>query len=122
MFYHAQKVYILHTDLSGIVYHPNYLSFAEQARTAWLYDLGFSVQDFLDKKNYFVVRHVDIDYIKPLQFYDDFIVVCELLSHRSAQMTLKQSIYITDGDPSTIKSRDLYHTHATTIILQPDLA
>ena len=53
------------TDASGIVYHAQYLAFAERARSAWLRCLGIDQQALLTRDgNGFVVRHIDIDFVQ----------------------------------------------------------
>ncbi|MBX9786500.1 MAG: YbgC/FadM family acyl-CoA thioesterase [Alphaproteobacteria bacterium] len=51
------RVYIEDTDLGGIVYHSNYLKFAERARTECLRSLGVSYEDLMKKGGAtFIVR------------------------------------------------------------------
>ena len=61
------RVYYEDTDAGGIVYYANYLKFAERARTEYLRYLGKCQKDDLEKeeKTGWVVRHCEIDYLKP---------------------------------------------------------
>lgn len=65
------RVYYEDTDAGGVVYYANYLRFLERARTEWLRELGYD-QGVLAKEQgvLFVVRAVNIDYLRP-SFYDD---------------------------------------------------
>ena len=53
----AVRVYYEDTDFSGIVYHANYLKFAERGRTNFLRLLGVNHSELINKKDpiYFVV-------------------------------------------------------------------
>lgn len=44
------RVYYEDTDLSGVVYHANYLHFFERARTEWLRSLGYDQQRLMDSE------------------------------------------------------------------------
>ena len=51
------RVYIEDTDLGGIVYHANYLKFAERARTECLRSVDLSYEDLMKKEDAtFIVR------------------------------------------------------------------
>jgi acyl-CoA thioester hydrolase len=65
------RIYYEDTDAGGVVYYANYLRFLERARTEWLRALGYD-QGMLAKelRVLFVVRAVNIDYLRP-SLYDD---------------------------------------------------
>jgi acyl-CoA thioester hydrolase len=70
-FHWPVRVYYEDTDSGGVVYYANYLKFFERARTEMLRNLGFE-QDRLvvEQKIIFVVRSVQVDYLKPARFND----------------------------------------------------
>jgi len=69
MFNWPIRVYYEDTDAEGVVYYANYLKFMERARTEWLRQLGFEQDDLTQRlKAVFVVRHVDMDFLKPALF------------------------------------------------------
>lgn len=81
------------TDAGGIVYHANYLSFAERGRSAWLRCLGISQQSFLqDQKVGFVVRRATLDYQRPAHLNDEVIVETRLQSGSAVRMIADQTI------------------------------
>ena len=57
----AVRVYYEDTDFSGIVYHANYLKFAERGRSNFLRLLGINHSELIKKKDskYFVVYKMD---------------------------------------------------------------
>jgi acyl-CoA thioester hydrolase len=69
------RVYYEDTDFSGLVYHANYLRFFERARTELLRELGIDqVSLFAGAGLGFVVRSLQIDYLKPARM-DDYLRV-----------------------------------------------
>ncbi len=59
------RVYYEDTDAGGIVYHAQYLNFAERGRTEFLRETGFQCSDVHnDLGLLFVVRKIEIDYLK----------------------------------------------------------
>jgi acyl-CoA thioester hydrolase len=69
------RIYFEDTDAGGIVYHANYLKFAERGRTEMIRGLGISNSDLKKDHNILiVVRHIDINYNVPVKL-DDMITV-----------------------------------------------
>lgn len=57
-------IYYEDTDAGGVVYHSNYLKFFERARTELLRSIGVSQHTLLTQNIGFVVRHIDIDFLR----------------------------------------------------------
>ncbi len=69
------RVYYEDTDAGGVVYHSQYLNFMERARTEYLRELGYDQDVLTGELNVlFVVRHVQIDYLRPARFNDQLEV------------------------------------------------
>ena len=69
------RVYYEDTDAAGVVYYANYLKFMERARTECLRALGFEQRILAQSHGVaFVVRHADIDFIKPALLDDELSV------------------------------------------------
>ena len=65
------RVYYEDTDSGGVVYYANYLKFMERARTEFLRVHGFEQTDLIrDHGCIFVVRDVQISYLRPAVFND----------------------------------------------------
>ncbi|NDF11467.1 MAG: tol-pal system-associated acyl-CoA thioesterase [Proteobacteria bacterium] len=90
------RVYYEDTDAGGIVYHANYLRFAERARTEWLRDLGFNQSDLRKQNVLFVVRHITVDYKKPAMLDDVLNVVTTLDKIAGSSMVLTQNVMKND--------------------------
>lgn len=92
------RVYYEDTDFSGIVYHANYLKFMERGRSDYMRLLGvFQGELFAEAAAeapgfHFVVRSMQIDYLKPARI--DEVLEILTLSHEvaGASLTLKQQV------------------------------
>ena len=81
------------TDAGGIVYHAQYLAFAERARSAWLRCLGIDQANLLSQEKLaFVVRHIDIDFLQTAALGDVLSVTSEVVKIGGARVTLRQTI------------------------------
>ena len=78
------RVYYEDTDAAGIVYHANYLRFAERARTEALRELGIPHAELLREHNLmFVVRRIKVDYLRPARLDELLVVLTEPVSMRA---------------------------------------
>ena len=68
------RVYYEDTDLAGIVYHANYLRFAERARSEMVREAGIDQKAMRAADRVFAVRRIEADYLRPAR-YDDALVV-----------------------------------------------
>ena len=87
------------TDAGGIVYHANYLAFAERARSAYLRLLGINQETALAGDqgppldgSMLVVRRLNIDYLAPAGLGVALRVETRMTALRGAAMQLEQSI------------------------------
>ncbi len=65
------RVYYEDTDLSGLVYHANYLKYFERARTEWLRARGQDHATLKARDNLvFIVRRIEVDYVKAARMDD----------------------------------------------------
>jgi acyl-CoA thioester hydrolase len=87
------RVYYEDTDAGGIVYHANYLRFAERARTEALRDLGIPHATLVERyKLMFVVRRIKVDYLRPATLDESLVVLTEPLAVGAASATLRQTV------------------------------
>lgn len=99
MFRFPIRVYYEDTDAGGIVYHANYLRFAERARTEMLRCLGFDQERLRSEHGLgFVVRRCGIDFRAPARLDDRLEVRTWFASLRGAALEARQAIHnATDG-------------------------
>ena len=77
------RVYYEDTDASGRVYHANYLKYLERGRSNLIYQSKYNHQELLKKLNIiFVVKSLNINYLKPA-FFEDIIEVQTSLNQLS---------------------------------------
>lgn len=86
------RVYYEDTDSGGVVYYANYLKFLERARTEWLRALGFEQTELLRDYNVlFVVRRVEVDYLRPARFDEALVVTVKVHGMGRSWMELDQA-------------------------------
>lgn len=87
------RIYYEDTDAAGIVYHANYLKFAERGRTEWLRDKGFEQAELLKGEGTgFVVRHLTCDFLVPARLDDRIAVETRLHEAGKVRMNIRQII------------------------------
>ena len=87
------RVYYEDTDAGGIIYHAQYLAFAERARSAWLRCLGIDQPTMLAvEKCGFVVRRIEIDFLLPSGLGTVLEIESRLLRLGGASLKLQQNI------------------------------
>jgi acyl-CoA thioester hydrolase len=92
------RVYYEDTDFSGAVYHASYLRFMERGRTNYLRLLGADQRALFEETEReapgfaFVVRMMQIEFLKPARMNDVLEVVTETEEVRGASVTLHQRI------------------------------
>lgn len=91
------RVYYEDTDAGGIVYHANYLRFAERARTEFLRSTGYDHRRLKEEMNVLlIVRHMDIEYRAPARLDDLLEVRTEVIKCGNTSLQLNQDV--TCGD------------------------
>ena len=87
------RVYYEDTDAGGVVYHSQYLNYMERARSEWLRHLGFVQSTMREQFGIiFVVRQMQIQFIKPARFDDALQVQTGLIKCSGASLQFQQSI------------------------------
>lgn len=86
------RVYLEDVDQGGIVYHANYLKYAERARTEMLAAGGQRHADMMAMGGGIVVKTLTIDYQRPLRLEEDFTVVTQVKAMGAATAELEQRV------------------------------
>lgn len=95
---YAVRVYYEDTDAGGIAYHATYLRYAERARTEALRELGIPHAELVRQCNLmFVVRRIEVDYLRAARLDDSLVVETEVLVAGAASATLRQTVRGPDG-------------------------
>jgi acyl-CoA thioester hydrolase len=97
--HHMQiRVYYEDTDFSGIVYHANYLRFMERGRTNHLRLMGAEQHALFAEAQTetpgfaFVVRSMQIDFLKPARMDDVLDIVTWPIAVKGASIMLAQEV------------------------------
>lgn len=98
------RVYYEDTDLSGFVYHANYLRYMERGRTEFFRLAGIEQMADLDahEPTAWAIRNVAVDFHRPARLDDALHVRTELAAISGARLLARQSIHagqalLTDG-------------------------
>ena len=87
------RVYYEDTDAAGIVYHANYLKFAERGRSEMLRSFGFGHRRLGGEDGVgFAVRRCSVDYLAPARLEDALTVDTTLGDIGAATLSVRQQI------------------------------
>ena len=89
------RVYYEDTDLSGVVYHANYLRYMERARTEFFRLGGVARMAELEAEEptAWTIREVHVTYHRPARVDDALTVKTRLISLSGARLRALQNIY-----------------------------
>ena len=90
------RVYFEDTDFTGLVYHANFLKFCERGRSDFIRMLGIDHRSLANPKDgmpaVFVVRRIEIDYLKPARIDEVLEVVTRCAEMGGATLVLAQEV------------------------------
>lgn len=96
------RVYYEDTDCGGVVYHSIYLNYCERARSELFFQKGLTPHK---QDEFFVVKKIEADYIKPAIFGDEIKVKTKLIKAKKTSLLIEQTIY--RGDELLFKANVL---------------
>lgn len=87
------RVYVEDTDLSGVVYHANYLRFMERARSDMLALAGIDQRAAFDGgAGMYAVTHVELHFVRPARLGDALLVESRVERVRAASCLIQQRV------------------------------
>ena len=87
-------VYYEDTDLSGVVYHANYLRFMERARTEFFRLAGISRANLEDDEpSAWALRRIAVEYHRPARLDDQLEVHSVLTGVSGVRMNIHQRVF-----------------------------
>ena len=87
------RVYFEDTDLSGVVYHANYLRYMERARSDMLRLAGIDQRSFQEAgEGAYAVSSLAIRYRRPARLDDALVVVSRVIGVGAATATIQQRV------------------------------
>ena len=88
------KFYYEDTDVSGRVYHANYLKFLERGRSNLFYKTKYTHEILLKKFDIiFVVKHCSVNFKKPAFFENTIQVISSIKELSRVKIIFNQKIY-----------------------------
>ena len=100
------RVYYEDTDAAGVVYHANYLRYAERARTEALRDAGIPHADLVQRCGLmFMVHRIEVEYARPARLDDALLVETETMDLGGATVLLRQTVLGPDGVCARLRVR-----------------
>ena len=99
------SIYYEDTDLSGFVYHANYLRYMERGRTEFFRLAGISKMAGLEEEEptAWTLRSIHVDYLRPARLDDIIHVRSRLIGLSGARMQAIQRI--THGETLLVEGR-----------------
>lgn len=88
------RVYFEDTDFSGLVYHTSYLRWCERGRSDFVRLLGVHHSDLFagEEAAAFVVRRMEVDYLRPARIDEVVEVITECTETGGAHLILAQRV------------------------------
>ena len=89
----ALRAYFEDTDVSGVVYHANYLKYMERARSDMLRAAGIDQRAAIESgEGVYVVADLQIKYRASAKLDDDLLVLSEVIEVRAASCAIQQRV------------------------------
>lgn len=89
----ALRVYFEDTDLTGVVYHANYLRYCERARSDMVAATGIDQRAAFEAgEGAYAIREANIRYRAPARLGDDLVVASRLVKIRPAAVHIHQRV------------------------------
>ncbi len=87
------RIYYEDTDAGGVVFYANHLKFFERARTEMLRSMGYELDQLTNTAGIiFVVRSIQLDYLRPALFNQLLAVTTTIKGHTKTSLTFAQTI------------------------------
>lgn len=98
------RVYYQDTDAGGVVFHAQYLSFMERARTEFLNARNFDLAGFAEESRIlFMVHEITVRYHRPARLNDQLTVTAQVALLGPASVDFEQRVE--RGDELLVEAR-----------------
>ena len=89
------RIYYEDTDLSGVVYHANYLRYMERGRSEFFRSVGIVRLAQMEgpEPTAWTLRKVELEYVRPARLDDLIEVHTRAISLTGARMSAEQNIF-----------------------------
>ena len=86
------KVRYCETDQMGLVHHGSYINYFEEARIAWISNLGFSYSEMEKSGIILPVSKLNVNYLRPAYFDDDLLISVEITELPTSRLIFNYTI------------------------------
>ena len=86
------KVRYCETDQMGLVHHGSYINYFEEARIAWISNIGFSYSEMEKSGIILPVSKLNVSYLRPAYFDDDLLVSVEIAELPTSRLIFNYTI------------------------------
>ena len=88
------RIFYEDTDMSGVVYHANYLRYMERGRSDFLRMIGVSHTELLARPDpiSWALIHIDVRFVKPARIEDAIEVHTRYAALRGARLHIDQEV------------------------------
>ncbi|HKV42461.1 MAG TPA: thioesterase family protein [Blastocatellia bacterium] len=107
-FHHNIRVRFADTDLQGIVFNGNYLTYYDVAWTEYLRELGLTYKDFIDRGLDTVLARTELDFKSPARFDDILEIYTRISAIGSTSLVFNFEIYSGSEDRLIGLAKSLY--------------
>ncbi len=113
MYYHKEYIRPRYeeTDQMGVIYHGNYITWFEQARSGFFRALGYSYKRLEDEGFWIPVIEVGCKYFAPAKYDEEVYVKTSIASHSGVRIELKYEVYDVETETLLVEG---FTKHATT--------
>lgn len=113
MFYHNEYIRPRYeeTDQMGVIYHGNYITWFEQARSGFFRALGYPYKRLEDEGFWIPVIEVGCKYIAPAKYDEEVYVKTSIREFKGVRISLNYEVYNKADDQLLVTG---FTQHATT--------
>lgn len=113
MFYHNEYIRPRYeeTDQMGVIYHGNYITWFEQARSGFFRALGYPYKQLEDEGFWIPVIEVGCQYFAPAKYDEEVYVKTSIKEFKGVRISLQYEVYNKADDLLLVSG---FTKHATT--------
>ncbi|OQX94624.1 MAG: hypothetical protein B6I23_00250 [Rickettsiaceae bacterium 4572_127] len=95
------------TDAGGVMYHGNYVTWAERARVG----LWYLLKNDMKNDGIFVARKISAEYLAPIKLYDEIKIETEIIKIGNSSLTFRHSFIKNEKRMSKVEIVLVYINH-----------
>ena len=98
MFKYLRKAHYHETDQMGLIHHSNYVKWMEEARIAFMDELGLSYRSLEESGIASPVTDINVEYKKTVRFDDEIEIRVSVGKYTGVKLEVKYFIYNVTSD------------------------